>query len=354
MTAALPPAVFHDIVVMPGGAIRRDGHRSIDAGPLWPDFDQQTWVRQCYAGRPVDQAPAPPDGPVAVLDRPAVWGAPLRPHFGHLVSELLTRLPWSLQGRPDDAYLFATAPGQRPGPAFQTLAAWFGLASSQILHVTRPVRVATLRVWPQAEQLDHGAPEPAYLDLLDTIAARNGLVPAKAPLLYVTRDGLLARGKGGHAGEHHLVACLSRLGVPVLDPATAPLPDQLAHYAGAGRIVFAEGSALHGRQLLGWRAQQIVVLNRRRGARTAAAALQARCRSLTYVETARDVILAPPHAGRQRPECALSHYDLAALFAAFAALGVDLAPVWDMAAHDAAVAADMAAWSTATARAEVA
>ena len=94
----------------------------------------------------------------------------------------------------------------------------------------------------------------------------------------VSRAGIAQRGGGGHAGESYLIGLLRSKGVTVLDPGQADLSVQMAAYAGAVRLIFAEGSALHGRQLLGRVAQDIDVLRRRPGKVMAQAQLQPRCR----------------------------------------------------------------------------
>jgi hypothetical protein len=123
-----------------------------------------------------------------------------------------------------------------------------------------------------------------------------------------------------------------------------PLRAQLQSYAGARRIVFSEGSALHGRQLLGRLDQDIVVLNRRHGARTAASALTPRCRSLTYAEVCHTIARPRTRSGSEIETDGLSFYDLAALWEVFAGLGIDLQRGWDQAAYRSAVVADLRRW----------
>jgi hypothetical protein len=155
---------------------------------------------------------------------------------------------------------------------------------------------------------------------------------------------MLAQAKSGAAGESYLVQVLQRAGVRVLDPGRARLGEQLAAYAGAGVLIFAEGSAVHGRQLLGWRDQSIVILNRRQGARMAEAAMTPRCRDLQYVEATGQGIGIGTMAAARQSALGLSLYDLAAVMAALARHGVDLTGLWDDAAYQAAVRADARTW----------
>jgi hypothetical protein len=338
---------FRDIAVHPPQQSFLDGLLA-DGGPVWPDFDTQLAVRHCRGGRAVDRTPAPWDAPYHQIDSPQVWGGFLHYAFGHLVAELTTRIPQSLETRPDDRVLFVTTPGlsrARLRPNVQDLLAWYGLGPDPWDLVTTGLQVADLRVAPQAGQLFGPPPSPETLARLDRIATRNALCPERAPLVYVHRLGMIARGSGAHAGERYLVDRLSAVGIPVLDPATAPLRRQLEVYAGASVIVFAEGSAAHGRQVLGRRDQTVTILNRRPGERLAKAALGARVSHLTHAEATATIIAGVRTDGAIRFQKGLSIFDLPAVFAAFAAHGVHLAHGWNMTAYRASVIADLHVWA---------
>jgi hypothetical protein len=338
--------LFHDIEVVPGEAFRLQSVL-LDGGPVWPDFDRQALVRMVRRGRYVDEPVTPSDGPHEVIRHPCVWGGYAIPHFGHLIADHLTRVLEGRVNRPQDVMLFLLRPGQGVGDLpgyFWDLMDWYGVPRGQVRFVTVPLRVAELRCFAQAEPFQSSPPSPRYLDLLAQNAVRRGLVPEVAPVVYVGRMGMLAQAKGGAAGEGYLVEVLQRAGVRVLDPARAPLRAQLAAYAGAGVLIFAEGSAVHGRQLLGWLDQAIVVLNRRQGARMAEAALTARSRGVEYVEaTGQGIGMGTLAAGRQAA-IGLALYDLTAVKGALARHGVDLTGLWDDVAYQDAVRADARAW----------
>jgi len=332
-----------DVPVVPVTAV----HQHVaEGGPIWADFDRQTSLRHCRNGLPVDRRPHLAAEPQRRMGS-AVWGGFLDRHFGHYMAEHFPRLPVALQNRPDDPYLFSVDPGvQRQDIPDWTwaLLAWAGLGADRVQVVTDPVRVARLHAAPQAEMLPQNAPAPAYLDLLADLAQARNLTPIPADLVYVTRAGLPQVGGGGTAGEGHLVDCLTRLGVPVLDPGQSDLGHQMATYAGARHLVFAEGSALHGRQLLGRLPQRITVLRRRRGRAMARAMLTPRVEALTYREATATALVPHWRNGTPRPDPALSFYDLPALTAAFAALGVDLTTVWQPDGFRAALSRDLAGW----------
>ena len=55
----------------------------------------------------------------------------------------------------------------------------------------------------------------------------------------------------GFAGEAYLEQVLERIGIGVIRPEKFSIAEQMATYRAAQTLMFAEGSALHGAQLLG-------------------------------------------------------------------------------------------------------
>ncbi len=339
---------FTDVPVVPAMSFARHVPRG---GPIWPDFHRQTTARHCYNGQAADR-PAPlPDDPITDHLDEAVWGGFLDPGFGHLVAEHLSRVRWALTVWPDKTYLFTVAPGTDPnGVAMWVwqILAFVGLPAAQVRLVTAPLRVARLHVAAQDETLGEVAPSQAYLDLLDRFTSQ--ITPVPADLLYVTRKGMVAQGEGGHAGEDYLVEMLDRLGVAVFDPRRADIPAQLAAYAGAQHLVFAEGSALHGRQLLGRLPQRVTVLMRRPRFKMAEDAIAPRVQALTYLNVGTTALMAYDGGGhdplaKDRPALALRLYDIESLLQGFAAMGVPLASVWDRHAYRTAAKRDIEGWT---------
>ena len=194
--------VFADIAVVPTSEMYCSAMYA-RGGPVWPDFERQTVARHVFDGAPVDLPAEAVDAPHLRIDRPCVWGGYARPQFGHFVAEYATRLPLSVRERPDDLYLFtlhADKTAETVPEFFWAVLEWYGIARHQVVFVDRPLRATTLRVAPQGEHLRQGAPDPGYLDLLDRNTARNALQPVATDLLYVSREKLLQRGLGGHAG----------------------------------------------------------------------------------------------------------------------------------------------------------
>ena len=333
--------VYSEVPVVPVVSVHQ--HVGL-GGPVWPEFAHRILIRHCRDNVPVDGEPAL----VAAterLDADCVWGGFLGSHFGHFVAEQVPRLPAALRERPDDIYLFTVAPGvtwDSLPPWVGQVFDWTGLRRQQVRLVTEPLMVRCLRVAVQGEMLPQVGPKPGYLDLIAPWA--KDLEPMAAPMLYVARTGLAAQGAGAHAGESYVVGLLRQQGVVVLDPARAPLRVQMAAYAGAARIVFAEGSALHGRQLLGHVAQDIAVIRRRPLKRMAEASLQPRCRKLMYHDVGDQILMAYWPGGAKRPDRVLSLYDVARLHRVFRRFGVDLAANWDADAYAVAALADVEAW----------
>jgi hypothetical protein len=316
-------------------------------GPIWPGFDMQTWIRHCRERKPSDAKPDMPDR-LTPFDQPAVWGGFLDSHFGHFVAEHLPRLAASLRERPGDMYLFTVDPGmtrQALAPWVWQIFDWIGLPAAQVHLVTEALYVAELRVAPQAEMLAQVPPKRGYLDLIAPWAGQ--VAPVACPLLYVSRQGFAAKGGGAHAGEGYLVGLLHQAGVAVLDPGRTTIAVQMAAYVGARRLVFAEGSALHGRQLLGFLPQEIEVLQRRPGKVMAKAALRPRCNRLTYHDVGAGQLMAYWRNGAPRPDPALCLYDVPRLLQVFQGFGVDLAGLWDADAYLRAVQSDIQGWTAA-------
>lgn len=344
--ARLPDmAVFEDVAVVPNTMSAKGIY---DGGPIWPDFASQDVVRHCRDGIPVDVKPHVPEGDFRRLSGSYVYGGMARVQFGHLLCEYTTRILISLAHMPDARFLMTTEPGMTaeslPAHVWECLEL-LGLSRDRVTLIDKPVRVERLHVAPQGEQMKSIGPGQAYLDLVKANAQRI-LTNTASPegLLFVCRKGLAAAGNGAHAGEAHLADCLTRLGAKVLDPVSVPVRAQLEDYTNAKTIVFAEGSAVHGLQLLAGLSQDVVVLNRRRGNRIALPQLLPRCGSLRYAEACASEISPIRKKRGANTVVALGFYDIPVLFETFDALGVPLASVWDQGAYREAQEIDVRAW----------
>ncbi|MGL6208997.1 MAG: glycosyltransferase 61 family protein [Paracoccaceae bacterium] len=342
--AGLPPLQhFRDVPVVP---VLTTSRHVAEGGPIWPTFDQQINARHCRNRQPEDKRPATP-ATMAPLSEPAVWGGYLNLQFGHLIVEQLTRLPQSLHDRPDDLYLFTLPRSQTAEtlpPWLWQILDWHGLRRDRLHLVDQPLCAAELRVAAQGEMMGLAHTDAAYLDLLDQNTQRQALVPDPAKVVFVTRAGMVANGQGGQAGEGYLADVLTRAGVRVVDPVQHPVAGQLAIYAGAETLVFSEGSAIHGRLLLGRVAQDIHILRRRPNRDIAVEQLVPRCQTLSYHPTVGRRLGARMRSGTVRYNVMASLYDLTVVFDLFDRLGHDLRPHWDDQAYHEAVTQDLQGW----------
>lgn len=334
---------FTDVPVMP---LQAFAVHDPQGGPLWPEFDTQTTARFCRQhGVPVDALPIA-EPCQAEITQDAVWGGYVHPHFGHLIAEHLTRILPSLQARPDDLVLFIVERDRDPGlvPAFfHEILQWYGLPRERVRILAEPTLVRRLSVVPQGEVLWGKAPDASYLDLLDALPARNELDPVPGGIVYVTRAGLVARGQGSHLGEGYLIGLLQDLGVTILDPAQHGLRAQLARYAGAKTLIFAEGSAMHGRQLLGRVRQDIHVL-KRRVRYLARPLLRPRARRLSYVNANGGVLRVRDSASNGYPHLNAVFYQTEPLLGCFDALGLNLRAAWNQSDYLSAALDDAGLW----------
>ncbi|MEQ9694253.1 glycosyltransferase 61 family protein [Shimia sp. SDUM112013] len=342
---ALPPMHrFDEISVVP---VTADNGMVLTGGPIWPEWPAAGPYRHNRSGVPVDRRPPDPQGPVAEFDGEATWGGYAVGHFGHFMVEHGTRVLQAATEHPDLPMLFALQPGAGPNDVprfFWQVLDWYGATKENVRWVTRPYRVRGLWAGPMAEQWAHVPTSEAYLDLLDANAARQALPVTGGEIVYVARDRMEATGEGHNAGEPYLCALLEQLGVTVIRPETLPLRDQLAHYASAKVLIFAEGSAMHGRQLLGRADQTALVLNRRPSKRVGLAALHPRVTSLGYAEVTRGTASVLWPNGNPWIVRAISIYQAERLLEAFDSVGVPLRSVWDQTAYEAARDAGIRKW----------
>jgi hypothetical protein len=275
------------------------------------------------------------------------WGGPVAKHFGHQIAEFSTRLLGTVAGAQGSPILFATKPGygyvdDATMPSyFPQILDWLGVPSGTWRLVTRPTLVSELHVLPQAEQLLGPGPSASYLDALDVLTAERLAATAdRDEAVYVSRAGLAAR----FAGEASVERALERVGVAVLRPEQLRLQDQLERYRSAGRLVFAEGSALHALQLMGRNRARVLVLNRRPGSTMAQTSLAPRFPELRYADVTATLIHGLRPNGRPALNFGMPVLAPDAFIAAFEAVGLPLSRGWDEAGYAAARDADILGW----------
>lgn len=225
--------------------------------------------RQCIRGRPVDILEADVAYP-AHLSGSFAYGGVMIAHFGHMMCEGAHRIVPTLFAGVDAPFIVvgsAADAGKRLSelPAVpRVIYEFLGLTDATTVVVAENTVVERLFV---SEQGSDGMPKPAYLEQLKafTTARLEALgrpVGARTARVYVSRSGLGPIGR--MVGERYLETVLERGGFTIFHPQQHPLVEQIATYAGAALLVFAEGSAVHGTELFGARQLgHVVILNRR-------------------------------------------------------------------------------------------
>ena len=337
-TRDMPPlSAFDDILILPFTQLLeawKPGGATHCGGPLWPDWDRQIAVRHCRRGRPVDVPPVPLPA-VETFPEPVAWGGAIVRHFGHQIAEFSMRLLPTLREWPGAVFAFAVKPEfgivslDAVPPFFSEVLAWFGTSPDRIRIVSRPTLASRLVVAPQAEQFGpfHGEIGPAadHRDAVDELVGRRLAAVTRRGTVYVSRAGQ----RWHFAGEAALERALARAGVEVFRPEEHPLAEQLRTYAGAERLLFAEGSAVHSLQLLGRGLGDVAVILRRPGAAMARPSLEPRVRNLAYLDFGVRFAHGLEPTGAVAKNAALSVLDETLLVAGLERLGISVAPHWD-------------------------
>lgn len=339
-TQTLPPMhVFRDIVAGPAENRRTPG-------VLWPEFDSQTSVRLWRDNRIFCQKPTfDTSNPVRVPD-PIVFVSMHDNHFGHICAETVPRIPQSLVDAPGLPLYFSA---QRPvtmetaHPVFQSIMRWLNIPFDLIRFYNLPTVFSEMHVAAQAEALN-GPPAPEeYIDLLEARIHKNLSPMMLQGIVYVTRAQLGPR-TGMMAGERYLAFCLEQLGVRVIYPELMSLPDQMRAYASARDLVFSEGSAVHGRQLLGRIDQNIWVMRRRKHSHLALHQLTPRCTHMRYVSSLTGALGFTGPDGWKVDYQMCTIYNVPNIHDFFKELGVPLADFWNHTIYERQRDEDVLSW----------
>lgn len=341
------PEIFEHIEVVPSENFYFSG-LMFDGGPVWPYFESDYIVRHSKNGKYVDRnSTTRPDLPHAYLAGDYLWGGRCFFHFGHLITEHTTRIISGTYRYPQAKVLFVLPPGARKVDVpryFWSVMEWYGVDMDRIDFIENAGIVERLIVFPQAESLDQCIPPEWYLDLLDLNLNRSGIKPINNNVVYISREGQLPLGTGASAGEMELISTLERLGVATLNPATATLRQQMEIYSGAKKLIFAEGSAMHGRQLLGRCDQDIFVLRRRPNSVMAKQMLMPRCKSISYIDTISDFLQPITKGNGGLRTHGMAVYDTNALFSFFSNLDLNIESFWDWSEYWKCVHKDARLW----------
>lgn len=226
-------------------------------------------LRQTIRGKPVDILADSLSYPERLAGTYA-YGGVMRTHFGHMMCEGTHRIVPTLFAGVDAPFIVVGSSAEH-GRRLSELPAvprviyeFLGLSDDTTTVVGENTVVERLFV---SEQGSDGMPKPAYLEQLAafTTARLEALgrpVRERTARVYVSRAGLGPVGR--MLGERYLETVLERAGFAIFHPEQHAFVDQVATYASAAVLVFAEGSAVHGTELFGARQLgHVIIVNRR-------------------------------------------------------------------------------------------
>lgn len=326
-SAKLPAMASFDNVLVQGYKL------AVSPGVFWPNFEADGIYRHYRHGAPICQPPEPRKLQPTRFRGEAVFLGANGSHFGHCCGEIVPRFLQSRNECPNMPFILTAKLGPegdaKPTPVMSALLAWFEIDQTRVQVIKAPTIFERLHVAAQAEHLNGPQPSAEYLDMLDALYAGKRIEPVTNEYLYVSR-AKLSPGYGIHAGESYLCDLLEGLGVKILYPERSPLTEQLALYAGAKRLIFAEGSAVHGRQLLGRFSQEIDIIERRNKQRKFAInQITPRCDALRYVPATSQNLTYKSASGDGPLFRAFSLYDVECILQHFDSIGLKLSDHWD-------------------------
>lgn len=192
------------------------------------------------------------------LDGAYIYGGPMYDHFGHFMAEMVHRIVPSRLMFGAVPCIFATLGRHHVLTSFESLPDYardvlqlLGISADDFRLVVENTVVEQLFVSEQGSELGVG-PKPGYLDdLLEYTTPRLDALhggDARPRKVYVSRAGMPG---GKFLGERYLEAQLASEGFSIMQPETLPITVQMDIYRKAEVLVFAEGSACHGVELLG-------------------------------------------------------------------------------------------------------
>jgi tetratricopeptide (TPR) repeat protein len=181
-------------------------------------------------------------------------------HFGHIMAEMIHRiLPSKLFFPEVKKHLIVTTFDDESGPEFDTLCATYREAlefleidPESVLIINENSVVERLSICEQGSNLG-GAQTSWYMDALRDFSTRrlNELHGSETihPKVYVSKARMPHGGR--ILGASYIEELLSEEGFHIFYPEEAPLSVQMDTYRKAEVLVFEEGSACHGTELLG-------------------------------------------------------------------------------------------------------
>lgn len=193
------------------------------------------------------------------LDGRFLYFGPIYDHFGHVMAEMIHRLIPSLKQFGRRQLLMVDLVHDGPARTHADLPSFLkdvlriaGVGEGQVTIVHEDVTVSELMVCEQGSDLGFG-PKDGYLSYLSEIVSPqlDALLPRRhtGSKVYVSRSGLPPG--GSFLGESYVEEHLADEGFMIFHPQNFDLLVQMQVYRSADVLVFPEGSACHGTELLG-------------------------------------------------------------------------------------------------------
>ncbi|WP_112664590.1 glycosyltransferase 61 family protein [Microvirga flavescens] len=239
-------------------------------GLVLGDGEEDARLRQTRSRKPVDSFDPAAEYP-SILEGSYVYAGATYHHFGHVMAEMVHRIIPSKAHVRDPHWVLVTTP-KYPRNTFEKLFDWLKpiyefleLNESNVSVLNQNTIVSELFVCEQGSDYGGGA-KPGYLDLLAdyTHGRLDKLHGAQKSngRIYVSRSAYGS--PGSILGERYVERILAAEGFEVFHPENCSFTEQMDTYRKAELLVFPEGSACHGVELLGTGSLgRCVFLNRR-------------------------------------------------------------------------------------------
>lgn len=325
-----------------------------DGGPVLTSSEFQS-LRHFRSGKIADRFDLEAAYP-ARLDGEWNYVGLVHDHFGHVMSEMIHRIVSSRSIFGNDRWI-AVAARNSPSllfddvnPAAKSAFEFLGLNCNNLLLINQNTIIEQLNICQQGAHLA-GEPDPDYLMELGSysnakLESMFGAIP-RPKKLYVSRTGI-PHGGGNILGERYIAELLAQDGFTVFHPERYNLSQQMDFYRKAEVIVFSEGSACHGTELLGPAALKNVYLIQRRPRTGYRFDCVLRPRSLVYERFRFPIFLGTaamhPFEARRLIEWGVSILDIEPFLSFMKDFGVSKLIGFDRAAYGKATMEDLEAY----------
>lgn len=259
-------------------------------GPIYPDWDSHADIRHRRDGETWDTYPnvIPNSDNIEIYNNEVYYGGHIKEHFGHFIQEYLSRCVQykMIIERNVNAKLCLTGDSTQ---TWQTIPSYikeilnfFGFDETNVLLVNKPTICKKLFTIPQEEYL--GKQELTSLNYIDILDKNFKPKPKneRSGRFYISRKNT-SRDKGGLLGESYIEELLKKLNYTIVYPEEMSVQEQIEIYSSASKLVFVEGSAIHGLQLLGRNYVDVTIFSRRKKEKFAFGELSPRVHKLHYI-----------------------------------------------------------------------